>query len=116
MRQTIFDDEDLHSERSVLLERSITPRSFIQNEYAASEISCESKKGFDMCHIMEEEDSLAGDDQVRNYDLLRLLLFLSMITMTATTTALMAKTKILIAKKKMLLTQFLSQVKRLCLW
>lgn len=68
MRQTIFDDEDLHSERSVLLERSITPRSFIQNEYAASEISCESKKGFDMCHIMEEEDSLAGDDQVKNID------------------------------------------------
>ena len=64
MRQAIFDDENMNSERSLLPERSITPRSIIQNEYAASELSCDGKNGIDICHIVEEEESIAGDDQV----------------------------------------------------
>ena len=64
MRQAILDDENMNSERSLLLERSITPRSIIRNEYAASEHSCDVKSGVDICHIMEEEESIAGDDQV----------------------------------------------------
>lgn len=64
MRQAILDDGNMNSERSLLLERSITPRSIIRNEYAASELSGDGKSGVDICHIMEEEESIAGDDQV----------------------------------------------------
>jgi len=68
MRRAIFDDENLNSERSLFLERSITPRSIIQNEYAASELSGDGKNGVDICHIMEEEESMAGDDQVKKHE------------------------------------------------
>ena len=114
MRRAILDDENVSSERSLLLERSITPRSIIRNEYAASELSGDGKGGVDICHIMEEEESIAGDDQVCLYSRgsLQIIYFdrSSSIMKNATTKATTENIKIGKTRRKMPLMRSLSQV------